>query len=211
VAALTVAPGSRSAPSGTVRRSRSILCSRTLRLTATTIAVLALVNAVFVVAQSSRPTQPQVEAAYLFNFGKFVTWPADRAQTDSFAICILGKDPFGSVLDATVAGESIGNKKIVVQRLARIQEASGCNILFISSSEDGRLNSILAAAEKMSLLTVSDTKHFAARGGTIGLITQQDKIRFEVNRTAAEHCHLTVSSELLKVAVRVIEVPAPKD
>jgi dihydroxyacid dehydratase/phosphogluconate dehydratase len=57
----------------------------------------------------------------------------------------------------------------------------------------------------MRLLTVSDIPHFAERGGVIGLVSQEDRIRFEVNRSTAEESHLLLSSELLKVAVRVIE------
>jgi hypothetical protein len=157
-------------------------------------------------AQDTRPTAVQVDAAYLYNFGKFVTWPSDRSATpDLFQICILGKDPFGAVLDSTVAGASIQGKKVSVRRLANMQEAPACNILFISASQEKYLKIILPTAEHMNLLTVSDIKNFAARGGIIGLITLQDKIRFEVNRTAAERSHLTLSSELLKVAVKVME------
>jgi len=157
-------------------------------------------------AQDSKPTESQVKAAYLYNFGKFVTWPADRAAASAvFQICVLGHDPFGSVLDSTVLGESIDGKKITVQRMTRIQDASGCSILFISSSEESRLAAILPEAQRLHALTVSDIPHFAERGGTIGLVNHQDRIRFEVNRTMAEQCHLQLSSELLKVAIRVIQ------
>jgi hypothetical protein len=146
-----------------------------------------------------------VEAAYLYNFGKFVTWPSERSgKTDPFSICVLGRDPFGSVLDSTVMGESIDGRKITIKRIPSVQDAASCSILFISSSEEGHLGPILESAQRWSLLTVSNIKHFAERGGTIGLVVQQDKIRFEVNRDAAERCHLALSSELLKVAVKVI-------
>jgi hypothetical protein len=161
-------------------------------------------------AQDARPTESQVKAAYLFNFGKFVNWPSTRAEIpDSFEICVLGKDPFGPVLDSTVAGESIGGRKITVARFSKIPDAPPCSVLFISSGEEAHLAPILAAAQRMSMLTVSDIPHFAERGGIIGLVAQQDKIRFEVNRGSAEHSSLALSSELLKVATRVIEKPTP--
>lgn len=163
-------------------------------------------------AQDARPTTTQVEAAYLFNFGKFVRWKVERtSSSDSFGICILGKDPFGSVLDSTVAGESIGGKSIAVAKLSRIQDASTCSVLFISSSEEPRLTPILAAAQHQGVLTVSDIPHFIERGGAIGLVTQQNKIRFEVNRKAAEQSGLILSSELLKIAIRVIGKPIPEN
>ena len=157
-------------------------------------------------AQGPRPTVPQVEAAYLFNFGKFVTWPPDRTtDADQFRICVLGRDPFGSVLDSTVAGERIAGRQIAIQRITQIQQAGTCSILFVSASEENNLRPILDAANRLHILTVSDAKRFAQRGGVIGLSVQDERVRFEVNRKAAEKSHLQLSSELLKVAFKVID------
>lgn len=156
--------------------------------------------------QEPRPSESQVEAAYLYNFGKFVTFPPNRsANSDSFQICVLGKDPFEGILAATVRGESINGKKISLQRISSVQQGQDCSILFVSSSEEGRLPAILSTAQRLSLLTVSDMKNFAERGGVIELVRQQDRIRFEVNLTAAQESHLALSSELLKVAIRVLQ------
>ena len=88
--------------------------------------------------------------------------------------------------------------------MTNLPEAGECNILFISLSEEARLKSILAAAQSLSMLTVSEIPHFAERGGDIGFVTVEDKIRFEVNLGAAQRSHLKLSSELLKVASKVI-------
>ena len=156
-------------------------------------------------AQQVHPTESQVKTAYLFNFGKFVQWPLDHGPSgDAFELCVLGQDPFGPVLDATVAGESINVRKITVKRISKMSEGTSCNILYISVSEAGRLGPILQAARHSGTLTVSDIPHFVEHGGIVGFVKQQDRIRFEVNRGAAEDSHLTLSSELLKVALRVV-------
>ena len=161
-----------------------------------------LLSTVISWSQSAGPTELQVKAAYLYNFGKFVTWQTDHAP-DTLQICLLGKDPFGAVLDSTVAGERIAGRTITVRRLARVQDAGPCSILFISASEEGKLGSVLASTQSLSLLTISDIPHFVEKGGMIGFVKQDDRIRFEVNRKAAEESHLALSSELLKVAVKV--------
>jgi dihydroxyacid dehydratase/phosphogluconate dehydratase len=69
------------------------------------------------------------------------------------------------------------------------------------------LSEIFSVTQRLNVLTVSDLPHFAERGGMIGLVRQQDRIRFEVNRTAAEKANLVLSSELLKLATKVIEKP----
>jgi YfiR/HmsC-like len=192
--------------------NRTVLCSNSGHNSVFLLSLLSLflVSSFFnpssLFAQGPHPTEPQVKAAYLYNFGKFVRWESDpSANTNEREICVFGKDPFGPVLDSTVAGESIDGKKITVRRPANIQDAAQCNILFISSSEEGRIDQILAAARRSGTLTVSDIPHFAEHGGIIEFVMQQDKIRFEVNRRAAEQSHLALSSELLKVAIKVID------
>jgi len=153
-------------------------------------------------AQTSKPTEYDVKAAYLFNFGKFVKWPVNISSSDVFSICILGSDPFGSVLDSTVAGESIDGKRIVIRRISAASDALNCRIAFISSSEKGRVADIMAALAHAPVLTVSDIPHFAGKG-MIQFVVMQDRVRFEVNLDAAEKAGLTLSSELLKVATSV--------
>ena len=161
-------------------------------------------------AQQVRPTEQQVKAAYLFNFGKFVRWPVDRSVIpDTIDICVLGRDPFGSILDSTVAGETIAGQPIKVRRPNRTLDVTSCNILFVSSSEENQLGPILKIAQQSSILTVSDIPHFAEHGGVIGFVNDADRIRFEVNRDAAERSRLTLSSELLKVASQVIAKSTP--
>jgi hypothetical protein len=163
-------------------------------------------------AQGSKPTDYDVKAVYLYNFGRFVEWPASvTAKNDSFTVCVLGQDPFGPALDATLAGETIGGKSVTAKRISTPQEAVSCQILFMSSAEDGRLNKIIEALDKGAVLTVSDMPQFSQRGGMIQFVLEGKKVRFEVNLTAVQRAGLILSSELLKVATTVRRNPSPGD
>ena len=159
----------------------------------------------FLFAQQPRPLDYEVKATYLFNFGRFTTWPqaAAPAESNLFSICVLGRDPFGPALDATLAGETIAGRRVVARRIARSADAAGCRILFVGDSEEGQLQATLDAVGGASILTVSDLPRFAARGGMIQFVSEGNRIRFEVNLTAAERSNLMLSSELLKVATAV--------
>jgi hypothetical protein len=160
-------------------------------------------------AQQPRASEFQVKAAYLYNFGRFVQWPDEgRADRDeSFEICVLGMDPFGQALDATLAGGTIDGKSVAAKRIAKPQEVNSCRILFISSSEENHLKEDLAALDKTRVLTVSDIPRFSERGGMIGFVLEGDRVRFDVNLDSAQGAGLTLSSELLKVATNVRKVP----
>ncbi|HEY3971568.1 MAG TPA: YfiR family protein [Candidatus Sulfotelmatobacter sp.] len=155
--------------------------------------------------QHGKPTEYEVKATYLYNFTRFVEWPVQGAQGegDSFAICVLGDNPFGPALEATVAQETIGGKNAVAKQIHTMQDAADCRVLFISTSEDKRLKQILMSLGTASVLTVSDLPKFTERGGMVQFVVDGNRVRFEVNSASAERAGLTLSSELLKVAVNV--------
>ena len=177
------------------------------------IVMLALLQIPVVRAQQSKATEYQVKAAYLYNFGRFVQWPptATAAKGDSFSICVIGQDPFGTALDAILAGETIDGKAVVAKRVAKPQDALNCRVLYISASEDSRLKELLAALDNAGVLTVSDIPQFSQRGGMIQFVMVGNKIRFEVNLTSAQDAGLTLSSGLLKVAAAVRKTSQPGD
>lgn len=156
-------------------------------------------------AQQPKPNEYQVKATYLYNFGRFVKWPGTllAGKGDLFSVCVLGQDPFGPILDSTLAGETLDGKPVAVRRISKPQEAAECRILFISSTEEKRLAEILVALDENGVLTVSDMPGFTRRGGMIQFVLEGDKVRFEINLASAESARLVLSSELLKVAANV--------
>jgi hypothetical protein len=164
-------------------------------------------------AQDSRtPDEYQVKAAILFNFAKFVEWP-DAAFPDSAApilIGVLGEDPFGSALDAA-KNRTVNGRKIQIKRFTTVQEVTACHILFISSSEKGRLAPLLRDLRDFPMLLVGDMEKFAQRGGMINLILQNDTIDFEINVDAVKRAGLKINSRLLNMARIVHGMPSDRD
>jgi hypothetical protein len=156
-------------------------------------------------AQQPKPKEYQVKATYLYNFGRFVKWPGSvpTSKDGSFSVCVLGQDPFGSVLDSTLAGEALDGKPVVLRRISKVQDGADCRILFISAAEEKHLKEILTAIDDSGVLTVSDMPDFTRRGGMIQFVLEGDRVRFEINLTSAESARLILSSELLKVAANV--------
>jgi hypothetical protein len=143
----------------------------------------------------------EVKAAFLFNFAQFVDWPAGAfTNTDTpFVIGILGNDPFGTALEATVQGENINNHKIIIQRGRTVGDLKDCQILFVSKSEKSHVAEILSALDSRPVLKVSEIDGFARQGGNINFYLDGSKVRFEVNPTVSDRDGLKVSSQLLNL------------
>jgi hypothetical protein len=160
-------------------------------------------------AQAARPQEYEVMAAHLYSFGKFVAWPASSEAAGSpFLVCVLGHDPFGPALDATMASAVVWEKPVAVRRVAKAEDARGCQIIFVSVSEEAILDDTLEALGREPVLTVGESPRFAERGGMIEFVVQASRVRFAVNVSAAEAAGLALSSELLRVATTVIGAPA---
>jgi hypothetical protein len=153
----------------------------------------------------TKPTEFDVKAAYLYNFAKFVQWPADAARRDArtFTVCVIGEDPFGAVLDRVVAGGSISGRTVVTRRVASAQDARACHILFLGGMDERRAIETLDLLGRADVLTVSDLPAFTQRGGMIQFVVQGARVRFEVNLDRARDAGLMLSSELLRVALAV--------
>jgi hypothetical protein len=152
--------------------------------------------------QPGRSLEYPVKASLLLNFAKFAEWPAGSIQATSptVTICVLGTDPFGDVLDATVAGRSAGGRPIEVRRHRQLDGVETCHVLFIAPSERGRLAQSLGRLRQLPILTVGEGRDFGDQGGIIGLVTEDNRAQFSVNLGPAEFAHLKLSSQLLGVA-----------
>lgn len=152
-------------------------------------------------AESSKLNEYEVKAAYLYNFAKFVDWPAAAFPRENtpLTICIVGKSPLNEVIES-LAGKSIKNRRLVIRQFSKIEDLNECHILFINAAVKSSLSQIVASIALRPILTVSDSKGFAATGGIIEFVPVGDKIRFKISNQAAQHVNLRISSHLLRLA-----------
>ena len=149
----------------------------------------------------------QVKAAYLYNFSKFVEWPA-RAFASPVApirLCVLKDQAFESELNQVVKGKVVGGRAVTVVPVQTAEQSLGCQILFIASSQDKQSRQIIDTLRNSSVLTVGESEGFVEKGGIINFVLQDDRVQLEVNHKAATQAGLHISSRLLSVAKRVIE------
>jgi hypothetical protein len=145
-----------------------------------------------------------VKAAYLFKFTKFVEWPATAfAGPDApFVIGIVGRDPFNGGLDRLIEGKTTGDRRLEVRHLNASDSAGmrGCQMVFVSTSEQRRLTNILSTLQGRPVLVVGESEGFASAGGMLGFALRESRMGIEVNSAAARQARLKISSQLLNLA-----------
>ncbi len=173
----------------------------------------------------------RIKAAFVYNFLKFVDGgrftPKQEKKKDEvdpndpLVVGILGVPP-SRIAFEELQGKQIGSRPIVVCWFKGFQELTGqdkkipeqhpdldriktCHVLFVCPSEMEFLSRILAPLRESGMLTVADVPSFLEAGGTINLLIEEKKVRFEINLAAAARAKLTIRSSLLRLAVRTIE------
>lgn len=148
------------------------------------------------------PGRHEVEAVFLFNFAKYVEWPA-AAFSNAIApitIGLIGTDLFGDALQNHVMGKMVNGRPFVIKHLAADSELSECQILFIGGSDASRIAVILDRARALPILTVGESQEFAHNGGIISFVLKNGNVRLTIDLTAAKKAGLVISARLLAVA-----------
>ncbi len=151
-------------------------------------------------AQALEAAERAIKAAFLLRFGFFVEWPqsAFAASDSPINLCIVGGDPFGSLLDDLVKGRKIGPRALAVRRLASVSHDSGCHIAYIAKGAEQSLHTLRGS----SVLTVTDART-SDDVGIINFVMQEDRVRFSIDDDAAAAGGLVISSRLLNLALDV--------
>src|SRR5258708_2860811 len=95
-----------------------------MRLFVLSFVILSLTSPPNARAQQDDASEYEVKAAFLYNFGKFVEWPAGelKANDDLFVIGVLGDDPFDGMLDRLVENKLVQGKRLAVRRFKTVGE-----------------------------------------------------------------------------------------
>jgi hypothetical protein len=153
-------------------------------------------------AQAAEVSQQQVEAAYLYKFGGYVTWPDDvfAAPDSPLVIGVAGADPLAEELTALVAGHSIGNRPVQVRRIRDGGPLTGVHILFIGNDKSAEAGSLFDASRGKPILVVTEGADGLAAGSAVSFVVVDARVRFDVSLDAAQQNGLKLSALLLSVA-----------
>jgi hypothetical protein len=145
----------------------------------------------------------QVKAACLYHFAKFVEWPAAAMKGEVVLVGVLGKDPFGPALEFMFQDKTLQGRRFEVRRVSHVSEAQPCHVLFLNVNDEVELRRALESLSGSPVLTVGNHHLFVASGGMIQLFVEENKVRFDINLTAAKKSGLAISAQLLRLARNV--------
>jgi len=153
--------------------------------------------------------QRRIEAAYLYKFGSYITWPAEAfAGSDSpFIIGVAGDDGMADELTILVAGRSMNGRTVLVRRVRPGQNIAGIHMLFVAAGTP-QGDALITAAHDVHTVAITEGSDGLERGADMSFVLVNDRVRFNVSLSAAQRDGVKFSSQLLSVADKVTG-PAP--
>lgn len=167
------------------------------------VAALVLFAAAPAFAQAS---EQAVKAAFIPKFSRYVDFPA-AAQPGAgqpYYLCVIGRDPFGAVIDQAAASEVVDGHPVAVRRFANTDAAAvaGCHIAFVAGATDQATAAMIEALRRQPTLTVTDARSGRTRG-MIHFALVDGRVRFSIDQAAATQRGIVISSRLLALAIDV--------
>lgn len=147
-------------------------------------------------------SEQELKAAALNQVVHFVRWPSGAFldANSPLTIGIFGEDPFGTLIDELVRGETVSGHPIRVVRCFTPEAAAACHVVYVSDPEHASVDRLLRALGDRNVLAVGDDEAFVEHGGTISLTVRNNRIRILVNLESAKKSNVTLSSKLLRLA-----------
>jgi hypothetical protein len=148
----------------------------------------------------------EVEAAYIRNFARYVSWPpgALPAPGASWCIGVLGRGSFVEVLETTLRGRTEQGRPFEVHRAGSLRELPACQIVFVGHEDPGRRRRALGALHGKPVLTVGDAPDFLREGGVIQFVVG-DTVQMSISLDQARAGSLHIQTKMLEVSREVLE------
>ncbi len=163
--------------------------------------LIAFATVFMTMTAAAQYSEYEVKAAYIFNFAKFIEWPANYIDGDTLYLCVYKNDPFGIILEKTMIGRKANGKDWKIKRINHLAEIEKCHILIMSGIKQHEVLQVFEKTKNQSVVTIGDEiRDFCEMGGVINFMPQFSERQFEINKDVAAEIKIKISPKLLLLA-----------
>jgi hypothetical protein len=150
-------------------------------------------------ARAQTSSYGELQAAYLFNFAKYIKWPGELPV---FVVGIYGDAEIFDGLQSTLKTKKIGGRDIELREIKSLDQLAGCQIIYLPESASESLSEIRETTAGKNVLIVTE-EDLIKKGATISFVVEDDRLRFKLKKSALSEAGLTATEGLLKLAIEL--------
>ncbi|MDF2436415.1 MAG: hypothetical protein K0Q95_791 [Bacteroidota bacterium] len=131
------------------------------------------------------------KSLFIYNFTKYIEWPIEYNGIE-FVIGVAGDDAAVKQLRAFMLEKKVSGKKIIVEKY---KKGNRYNLVYVTSSQNYNFSSIKSTVKNNKTLLVTDE---SVTGTHISFLLDDDKVRYNVDKSSIERSGLKVGQELMR-------------
>ncbi len=157
-----------------------------------------------ILASAAAADNEDVKAAFIFRLASMTRWPPRALGPPESAVCvmIIGNEAIARALRDIAQGRTLHDRPLEVRSVDEATEETSCPVVFVDDRAD---LPPLEVSGGRPVLLIGDGDGFADRGGMIQFVREGRHLRFIVNRRSLDDRALKLSSQVLRLARRIIE------
>lgn len=131
--------------------------------------------------------ESKYKALYLFNFTKYIEWSGDK-----IIIGIIGNSPVLLELE----NYAKRNPKIELVKISGSESITDCDMIFLPEAQTRNFELVQGKMNNSTIL-VAENESLISKGAEMAFFTENDKLRFVVNKSELDATGMKVSNSLL--------------
>lgn len=127
---------------------------------------------------------------------KFISWNDDDSKE---LVITIFNNKFGNYFDELYQDKKIKGKNVVINYIDKIEQIKNTHILYICNSDFNTLNNIFNHTKDKKIVTISDIRGFAQKGGMVQIYQKNLKLKLKINLDVANKKDINIKSSLLRI------------
>jgi len=123
----------------------------------------------------------------------------NNTEIKPYTITIL-HNQYGNLFTKIFKDIHMQNKNVKIEYIDNIEDLKPSNILFLFDTPTDELIKILLFTKNKHLLTISNMRGFAQRGGMVQIYSHNQKIKLKINLDKVKQEGIYINSALLRLA-----------
>lgn len=144
----------------------------------------------------------KIKALFLYNFTKYIEWPASTALlTPNFRIGVYGDYPsLVKELEGMAASKKHKDQPFKILKFNSLSDVVPCYIIYVAPDKTDEIDKLKAKLGNIPVLIVSDKDGGLSKGAVINFFYESSRQKMEISTQNASKDKIKVSSQLLGVA-----------
>lgn len=143
------------------------------------------------------------QAVYIYNICRYIEWPTEY-RSGTFLIGVIENDQVVTELKSIASSKNMMGQTIEVRVFNSAESIDRCHVLFVPEKATISLTTLATSVKNKCTLIVSHRTDGTNSGAAVNFIFSDNKLKFELKKENATSKGLKISSDLDKLAYKVL-------